>query len=190
MDNGVTWSWENIHSIKCYVKCKPVVLTPGHPDGCQRPNVRTCTVSRLCFACPRCAHAVRTLPVPSDRTRGTVLSAASQHLHQAAMAGESYCNMCKTQSNFTTYRWNTCNIRSKYLKHLQHMLKTLAKHKKKTWKHVYTHCKHQDKTLKSTWNTWIYMQHPDLVLQHPNETIATYVWNRWNISNVTWNIRV
>jgi hypothetical protein len=29
------------------------------------------------------------------------------------------------------------------------------------------------------------LQHPDLLLQHPHEILATYLWNIWN----TWNIR-
>ena len=32
--------------------------------------------------------------------------------------------------------------------------------------------------------TCIYMQHPNLLLQHPDKTLATYIWNRWNIWNI------
>jgi hypothetical protein len=80
------------------------------------------------------------------------------------------------------------------MKHLQHTLeiaKTLVKHQKKLENTLYplqtytnNKMKHLQHTYKNTWNTCIYMQHPDLVLKHPNESIATYVWNRWNIWNI------
>jgi hypothetical protein len=45
------------------------------------------------------------------------------------------------------------------------------------------------------WNTWkhlkqhmlatrMYLQHPDLFLQHPDKTFATFIWRRWNIWNI------
>jgi hypothetical protein len=43
-----------------------------------------------------------------------------------------------------TSRWNTCNIRPKQLKHLQHTSETLEKH-------MYSHCKIY---VTSIWNTW------------------------------------
>jgi hypothetical protein len=40
------------------------------------------------------------------------------------------------------------------------------------------------KYLKYTFATCMHMQYPDLLLQHPDETLATYVWNRWNIWDI------
>jgi hypothetical protein len=64
----------------------------------------------------------------------------------------------------------------------QHMSKTHVKHQKKL-ESMCVHCKtlqHPDKntckhTCENTWNTCIYMQHSDLLLQHPDETVTTYV---------------
>jgi hypothetical protein len=43
-----------------------------------------------------------------------------QQLQQAAAAGGSNYNKSNTRSSFATFRCNTCHIRSKELKHLQH----------------------------------------------------------------------
>jgi len=69
------------------------------------------------------------------------------------------------------------NIYQKQLKHLQHTSKTLTKHQKKLentcvaianimMKYQHTYEKHLN-------HLNIYMQHHDLVLQHPNKTLTT-----------------
>jgi hypothetical protein len=90
--------------------------------------------------------------------------------------------MC--MSTFATPKWNNCNIRQRQLKHLQHMSETLAKQLKNTWKSLQTYAtsrwntcnrriKHL-KHLKHTLATCMYIQHPDLLLQHSDE-------NTWKI---------
>jgi len=59
-------------------------------------------------------------------------------------------------AGFATFIWNNCNICLKQLKHT-------SETPENTWK---SHCKH--------------MQHTYLLLQHADETLATYVWNIWN----------
>jgi hypothetical protein len=92
-------------------------------------------------------------------------------------------------------RWNIWNM---HLKHLQKHLKTLR-----------NHCKHPDETLatnvwntsnhlKNTLATCLYMQHPDLLLQHLDKNtcnirlmmkhlehiLETYVYSHCNICNI------
>jgi lysozyme family protein len=63
--------------------------------------------------------------------------------------------------------WNTCNICPK---HLQNTWKTLVRHCNATSK--WNTCNRRMKipeTLKHTLVICIYMQHPDVLLQHPDE---------------------
>jgi hypothetical protein len=61
------------------------------------------------------------------------------------------------------------------MKHLQHMsetVETLAKHPKT----LESHCKrmhYTDKTLKTYTCNMHVMQHPDILLQHPDKTLKT-----------------
>jgi hypothetical protein len=67
------------------------------------------------------------------------------------------------------------------MKHLQHTLetaKTLAKHQKKLENTLYplqTYTNNKMKHLHICIKTLETLAHPDLVLKHPNESIATYV---------------
>ena len=71
------------------------------------------------------------------------------------------------------------------MKHLKQASKTLAKTLEQHCKHMQNldetlanirmkHLKH----LKYMLATCMYMQHPDLLLQHLDKTLATFVWNR------------
>jgi hypothetical protein len=50
-------------------------------------------------------------------------------------------------------------------------------------KHLQTYVSNTWKYLKHMLATCMYMQHPDVLLQHPDKILATYVWNKWNIWN-------
>jgi hypothetical protein len=110
------------------------------------------------------------------------------------------CNIYpKTNETFEIYVWNTY---IKHMKHLKNHCNTYTTSRKNTCNICVKHMQHLDKytcnihlktneTLRTdVWNISVqplqHMQHSDLLLQHPYETLATYPWNNWK----TWNIRL
>ena len=112
--------------------------------------------------------------------------------------------MRNTRSTFATLRWNTCNIRSK-------TAEILATYVWNTWKTLVSHCNATSrwntcnrrmkipKTLEHMLVTCMYIQHLDLLSQHPDEntcnirliqmkhlehTLETYVYNHCNMCNI------
>jgi hypothetical protein len=64
------------------------------------------------------------------------------------------------------------------MKHLKQASETLAKTPEKHLKTTANICNIQMKHLKHMLATCMYMQYPDLLLQHLDKTLATFVWNR------------
>jgi hypothetical protein len=78
-------------------------------------------------------------------------------------------------------KWNTSN------KRLKHNCENALKHSKtiaNTCNIQMIHLQHTYETPETLETYACNMQHPDLLLQHPDKTLATYVWNRWNIWNI------
>jgi hypothetical protein len=66
----------------------------------------------------------------------------------------------------------------KHLKHTSETVETLAKHQKKLKKHMcihYKYCNIQMKILTTYVRKTLETLHPDLLLQHPDKTLATYI---------------
>jgi hypothetical protein len=78
-------------------------------------------------------------------------------------------------------RWNTSN------KRLKHNCENAWKHSKtiaNTCNIQMIHLQHTYETPEMLETYACNMQHPDLLLQHPDKTLTTYVYNRWNIWNI------
>jgi hypothetical protein len=113
----------------------------------------------------------------------------------------SHCNTCNNATPDLLLQHlneNTCNIRPKQLKHLQHTSEILAKHSKT----LESHCKrmqHIDKTFETytcnmhnyatsrytsvtfRWNTWNICQKQ---LKHLQHILATCVYSHCNIGSI------
>jgi hypothetical protein len=139
-----------------------------------RTTTWTHTASLPCFTCMRsrpnrCATGIQVGPshysacgcASQMRLPASGSRIVTQSGSPAATASGSHYNRCNTRSTFTTSRQNTCNIRPKITETLETLANICLKHLQNNLKHLKAICKH--------------MQNLDLLLQHLDETLATYV---------------
>ena len=97
----VAWTCRPAHAARSHTRTVCFSSAPAHMWGPHAPPLRI----EHAGDCLCLLHTGATCMAP-------------QQLQQATGSDRFHCNICNIRSTFATFRWNTCNIRLKQLKHL------------------------------------------------------------------------